>query len=70
MKKSIGAYIRICREQRGLTRKELGILCGYSPGSGAESTVCAWEADKQLVPTKRLRAVARALGVPIDTLVP
>lgn len=69
MKKSIGAYIRICRERRGYTRKELGLMCGYSP-IGGEKTVGCWETDRQDVPTKRLRALAKALGVPIDTLVP
>ena len=67
--KSMGSYIKACRIARGFTQEELGILCGYTPGS-ANKTVYTWEHDMQKVPLDRLRKLSKALQVPLDSLIP
>lgn len=64
-----GKYIRECRISAGLTQRQLGEACGYE-GRSAETTVQNWEKDKQPVPLDRLRRLAVALGVPLDSLIP
>lgn len=64
-----GKYIRECRIAAGLTQRQLGEACGYE-GRSAETTVQNWEKDKQPVPLDRLRRLAVALGVPLDSLIP
>lgn len=64
-----GKYIRECRTAAGLTQRQLGEACGYE-GRSAETTVQNWEKDKQPVPLDRLRRLAVALGVPLDSLIP
>jgi len=66
---SIGNYIRTCRIARGITQKELGIACGYTPET-ALKTIQSWEHDRQDVPIKRVRLLAKALRVPVENLIP
>ena len=66
---SLGEYIKTCRIARGMSQTELGMKCGYTKDT-AFKTVQSWEHDRQLVPLKRLRALAKALKVPVETLVP
>ena len=64
-----GDYIRECRIAAGLTQKQLGEACGYE-GRSAATTIQNWEADKQPVPLDRLRRLAAALNVSLDSLIP
>lgn len=64
-----GALIRQKRKEAQLTQKQLGLLCGYEAKS-AENVVQNWEYDKQPVPLEKLRALAKALNIPIDSLIP
>lgn len=64
-----GSYIRECRIAAGLTQKQLGEACGYT-GESAEVSVRRWESEKTPVPLDRLRRLAAALNVSIDSLVP
>lgn len=64
-----GDYIRECRIAAGLTQKQLGEACGYE-GRSAMTTIQNWETDKQPVPLDRLRRLAVALNVSLDSLIP
>lgn len=64
-----GSYIRECRIAAGLTQKQLGEACGYT-GESAEVSVRKWESDKTPVPLDRLRRLAAALNVSLDSLIP
>ena len=65
----IGTVIRENRIRVGLTQTELGVLCGYKPQSGFR-VVYDWEHNRKDVPNVRLRALSKALKVPLDYLVP
>lgn len=64
-----GDYIRDCRIAAGMTQQQLGEACGYT-GESAGATVRKWETEKNPVPLDRLRRLAAALNVSIDSLVP
>ena len=64
-----GSFIRERRQALRLTQRQLGELCGYT-GRSAETVVQNWEADRQPVPLDRLRRLAAALEIPVDTLIP
>lgn len=64
-----GEYIKTCRRQKKLTQKQLGEMCGYS-GASAERVVQLWERDKQPVPLEKIRPLAKALEIPIESLIP
>lgn len=64
-----GEYIKQKRQQRKLTQQQLGELCGYT-GRSAEVTVQEWEHDRRPVPLDKIRPLAAALDVPIDSLIP
>lgn len=64
-----GEYIKQSRQKRKLTQRQLGILCGYEEKS-AERVVQLWESNKQPVPLDKIRPLAVALDVPIDSLIP
>ncbi len=64
-----GEYIKTCRKAKKLTQKQLGEMCGYS-GRAAEVTVQEWEHDRRPVPLEKIRPLATALGIPIDSLIP
>lgn len=64
-----GDYIRECRIAAGLTQKQLGEACGYT-GESASATIRKWETEKNPVPLDRLRRLAAALNVSLDSLIP
>jgi len=64
-----GEYIKASRLKAGYTQKQLGLLCGYDE-SAAERVVQYWEADKREVPLARVRALAKALKIPLESLIP
>lgn len=66
---TIPEHIRQSRKAAGLTQKQLGEACGYEGRSG-ERVVQLWEKGSQPVPIERLRRLAAALGVPLDSLIP
>jgi len=53
----------------GLTQKKLGLSCGYEEKS-AERTVQHWEHGRSYPPIDKLRALAEALGVSVENLIP
>lgn len=61
-----GEFIRIRRQELHLTQQALGEMCGYE-GRSAGATVQKWEHDLQPVPLNRLRVLAKALQVPLDS---
>ena len=64
----IGEKIKAARIKKGLTQKELGILCGYD--KNADTNVRKWELNMTSVPVDRLRRLAAALDLPLDDLIP
>lgn len=64
-----GERIRAARMAAGLTQRKLGELCGYSEKS-AERVVQLWEHNKQPVPLDKLRVLAQALNISLDSLIP
>ena len=64
-----GEYIKECRIKKGLTQQQLGEMCGYE-GRSAQNTVQKWEYNKQPVPLEKIRPLANALEIPIDSLIP
>lgn len=66
---NIPAFIKATRRARGLTQRALGEACGYT-GASAERVVQLWEYGKQPVPMERMRALAAALDIPVDLLIP
>ena len=61
--------LRALRTQAGLTQKALGLAVGYGENS-AERTVQHWEHGRSIPPADKLRSLAKALNVPLDTVVP
>ena len=61
-----GEFIRIRRQELGLTLRQIGQLCEYE-GRSAESIPQKWETGYQPVPVDKLRALAAALRVPLDS---
>lgn len=59
---SIGGKIKRYREMRGLTQKELGIMCGFTP-STADVRIAQYEKNKKLPREKVLKDMAAALGL-------
>ena len=66
---SLGSYLRACRIARGMTQEELGQAVGYTPGV-AYKIVQSWEHDRQWIPMHRIRAVAKVLQIPVESLIP
>lgn len=64
-----GDYIRECRIAAGLTQKQLGEACGYE-GRSAITVIQKWETEQNPVPLDRLRRLAAALNVSLDSLIP
>lgn len=64
-----GETIRNARQAKGLTQKQLGMLCGYT-GATAESAARRWELNIKPVPIDRLRRLCAALDLPLDALIP
>lgn len=65
----IPELIRAKRKEAGLTQKKLGLLCGYEEKS-AERIVQHWEHGTAEAPANKLRALASALQVPLEDLIP
>ena len=61
-----GQFIRARRTVLRISQRKLGEMCGYT-GHGAETTVQYWENDQRIVPTERLRRLAKALKCPLDS---
>lgn len=60
---TVGSYIRKCREDRGLTLRELGPLLGVS-----HATVASWEQDKAKPAASYFPAMVAAVGADMATL--
>ena len=65
----LGDLIRESRKKMGYTQKQLGLLCGYNETS-AERVVQYWEGNKREVPLSKVRALAKVLEIPLDSLIP
>lgn len=65
----LGEYIRENRKKMNLTQRQLGEMCGYT-GRSAIVTVQEWEHDRRPVPLDKIRTLAKALGISIDSLIP
>ena len=59
-----GDKIRKLRKEKGLTQKQLGELCGI-----ADSNIRKYESGKQNPKLETLQKIARALDVPILSLI-
>lgn len=66
---SYGEMLKELRKTAGLTQRQLGEACGYT-GDSAERTVRHWENNRSYPPVDKVRALAAALHVSIDTLIP
>lgn len=66
---TIPEHIRASRKAAGLTQRQLGEACGYE-GRSAEVVVQEWERGVRPIPIERLRRLAAALDVPLDSLIP
>ena len=64
-----GEKLRSLRLAAGLTQKQLGMACGYDD-KNADRNVRSWEADEMMPRLSMVRALAAALKVPLDTLIP
>ena len=65
----LAAQLRTARVAAGLTQRQLGEMCGYT-GNSAERTVQHWESGRSAPPIDKLRALANALHVTLDYLIP
>ena len=61
-----GEFIRARREELRLTQKELGLALGYADRS-AGTVIQNWEHGRSPVPLDKLRVLAKALHVPLDS---
>lgn len=59
---SIGKRIKKIREYRGLTQKELGLLCGFSE-STADVRIAQYESNKNIPREKIIEVIANALKI-------
>lgn len=66
---TIPETIRETRKALGMTQRQLGTACGYEGRSG-EVVVQEWERGVRPIPIERLRALAAALKLPLDSLIP
>lgn len=64
-----GEKIRDLRKRAGLTQQRLGELCGYE-GRSAEVAVQCWEHGRQMPRLEKVRALAQALRVDLDEVIP
>lgn len=64
---SIGGKIKKYRELRGLTQKQLGIACGFSP-STADVRIAQYEKNKKVPRDAALKKITDALGLPETSL--
>lgn len=64
-----GKMIRSLRMAAGLTQQKLGMACGYDENN-ADRQVRHWESGRSYPPIDKLRALAAALGVSVENLIP
>lgn len=64
-----GEELKRLRIRHNLTQRRLGELLGYK-GRSAENVVQLWEYDKQPIPLKHFRELAKILEVPLDVFIP
>ena len=64
-----GQELKKARLRVNLTQRRLGELLGYE-GKSAEVVVQLWEYDKQPIPVKHYRALAKLLELTLDDIVP
>ena len=62
-------HIKQARKALGLSQLALGQKLGYAD-SGAQVIVSNWESGRKPVPLDKLRALAKALNIPLDYLIP
>ena len=67
--KNIPDTIKAARLRAGYSQKELGEKMGYE-GRSAEVTVQRWESGARPVPLEKIRALAAALNLTLDDLIP
>lgn len=67
--RNIPDTIKAARLRAALSQKELGEKLGYE-GRSAEVTVQRWEAGSRPVPLEKIRALAAALNLTLDDLIP
>lgn len=64
-----GEEFRRARINACITQKRLGEMLGYT-GHGAENVVQNWEYDKQPIPLKHFRQLAKILEIPLEKFIP
>lgn len=69
MNEEICQLIRQRRTDLGMTQIQLGEMCGYK-GKAAETTVQHWEHGRRDIPIDVVRALAEALKLSLDDLIP
>lgn len=67
--KNIPDTIRAARMRAGMTQQELGEKMGYE-GASAPVAVRQWESGRRPVPLEKIRALAAALNLTLDDLIP
>ena len=67
--KDIPAIIKAARIRAGMTQQELGEKMGYE-GASAPVAVRQWESGRRPVPLEKIRALATALNLTLDDLIP
>lgn len=67
--KDIGLIIKRRREELCYTQVLLAQMIGR-PGHSGEAALQSWEHNRRPVPRKWLRALARALKLPVSELIP
>lgn len=67
--KDIPAIIKAARLRAGMTQQELGEKMGYE-GLTAQVSVRRWESGSRPVPLEKIRALAAALNLTLDDLIP
>ena len=67
--KDIPATIKAARIRAGMTQQELGEKMGYE-GVTAQVSIRRWESGSRPVPIERIRALAAALNLTLDDLIP
>ena len=67
--KNIPDTIRAARMNAGMTQQELGEKLGYE-GLTAQVSVRRWESGRRPVPLEKIRALAAALNLTLDDLIP
>ena len=67
--RNIPDTIKAARIRAGMTQQELGEHLGYE-GASAPVAVRQWESGRRPVPLEKIRALAAALNLTLDDLIP